>query len=57
MGELLGKGMAGGLTEEAIDAFDRDGFIVIDNVFSEAEVETLRAASKDASVRSAQDEK
>ena len=57
MSELLGKGMAGGLTEEAIDAFDRDGFIVIDNVFSEAEVETLRAASKDASVRSAQDEK
>lgn len=45
------------LTDEQICAFDSDGFLVIDDVFTPEDVESLRKAAADSSVMEAQNEK
>lgn len=45
------------LSEGEIEAFERDGYVVVDDVFSPEDVETLRAASEDPAVREAQEQK
>lgn len=46
-----------GLSEAEVSRFEEDGFLVIDDVFSDADVERLRAASEGEAVRKALDEK
>jgi ectoine hydroxylase-related dioxygenase (phytanoyl-CoA dioxygenase family) len=39
-----------GLTPDQVAAYHRDGFLVVDNVFSPAEVEALKAASAESAI-------
>ena len=45
------------LTQAELEQFDRDGYVVVDDVLSDSDVEALRSATEDPGVRAAQDDK
>lgn len=55
-GHVTGSGSTE-LTPEQIEAYERDGFVVIDDVFTADDVAILREASEDAAVRDGLEQK